>query len=48
MLNFNFPEKCLGLVSLPHFLYNFSRKIFLDILGNIYITVVRIKQAVMP
>ena len=29
MLNFNFPEKSLGLVSLPHFLYEFSRNLFL-------------------
>ena len=26
MLNFNFPEKGLGLVSPPYFLYGFSRK----------------------
>ena len=25
MLNFNFPEKGLGLVSPPHFLYDFSK-----------------------
>ena len=25
MLNFNFPEKGLGLVSPPHFMYDFSR-----------------------
>ena len=29
MLNFDFLEKGLGIVSLPHFVYNFSRKIFL-------------------
>ena len=29
MLNFNFPEKGLGLGSPPHFLYDFSRKMFL-------------------
>ena len=29
MLNFNFPEKDLGLVSPSHFVYDFSRKIFL-------------------
>ena len=29
MLNLNFPEKGLGLVSPPHFVYNFSRKMFL-------------------
>ena len=29
MVNFNFPEKDLGLVSPPHFMYDFSRKIFL-------------------
>ena len=28
MLNFNFPEKCLGLASPPHFVYNFWRKMF--------------------
>ena len=28
MLNFNFLEKGLELVSLPHFLYDFSRKMF--------------------
>ena len=28
MLNFNFPEKGLGLVSPPHFVDDFSRKIF--------------------
>ena len=28
-LNFNFSEKGLGLVSLSHFVYNFSRKMFL-------------------
>ena len=28
MLNFNFPEKDLGLVSPPHFVYDFSRKMF--------------------
>ena len=29
MLNFNFSEKSLGLVSPPHFVYDFSRKLFL-------------------
>ena len=29
MLNFDFLEKDLGLVSLPHFAYDFSRKMFL-------------------
>ena len=29
MLNFNFLEKDLGIVSLPHFVYDFSRKVFL-------------------
>ena len=29
MLNSNFPEKGLGLVSLPHSAYDFSRKMFL-------------------
>ena len=29
MLNFNFPEKGLGLVILPHFVYDFSKKVFL-------------------
>ena len=29
MLNFNFLGKGLGIVSLPHFMYDFSRKIFL-------------------
>ena len=29
MLNFNFPEKCLGPISSPHFVYDFSIKIFL-------------------
>ena len=29
MLNFDFSEKGLGLVSLPHFVYDFSRKMFL-------------------
>ena len=28
MLNFNYLEKSLGLVSPPHFVHNFSRKIF--------------------
>ena len=28
MLNFNFSEKGLGLVSQPHFVYDFSRKCF--------------------
>ena len=29
MLNFNFPEKGLGLVSPPYFVYNISRIMFL-------------------
>ena len=29
MLNFNFSEKDLGLVSPPHFVYDFSRKVIL-------------------
>ena len=29
ILNFNFSEKGLGLVSPPHFVYDFSRKMFL-------------------
>ena len=29
MLNFNFSEKGLGLDSPPHFVYDFSRKMFL-------------------
>ena len=29
MLNFNIPEKGMGLVSPPHFVYDFSRKMFL-------------------
>ena len=29
MLNFNLPEKGLGLLSPPDFLYDFSRKMFL-------------------
>ena len=29
MLNFNYPEKGLGLVTPPHFVYDFSRKMFL-------------------
>ena len=29
MLNINFLEKVLGLVSPPHFMYDFSRKVFL-------------------
>ena len=31
MFNFNFSEKGLGLVSLPHFVYDFSRKMFLKL-----------------
>ena len=31
MLIFNFPEKGLGLVSPPYFVYDFSRKIFLKL-----------------
>ena len=29
MLHFNFSEKGVGLVSSPHFVYDFSRKMFL-------------------
>ena len=29
MLNFDFLEKGVGIVSLPHFVYDFSRKMFL-------------------
>ena len=29
MLNFDLPEKGLGLVSPPYFVYDFSRKMFL-------------------
>ena len=29
MLNFDFKEKGLGIVSVPHFVYDFSRKISL-------------------
>ena len=29
MLNFDFLEKGLGLASLPHFVFDFSRKMFL-------------------
>ena len=29
MLNFDFLEKVLGIVSPPHFVYDFSRKMFL-------------------
>ena len=29
MLHVNFPEKCLGLLSAPHFVYDFSRIKFL-------------------
>ena len=28
MLNFNFPEKGLGIVSPPHFVHDVSRKMF--------------------
>ena len=28
MLNFDVLEKCLGMISLPHFVYGFSRKPF--------------------
>ena len=31
MINFNFSEKSLGLVSPPHFVYGFSRKMFLKL-----------------
>ena len=56
MLNFNFPEKGVGLVFLLHFVYDFSRKMFLmlysinlplllEILGNMCIKLF-INQAV--
>ena len=35
MLNFDFLEKVLGTVSSPHFVYNFSRKIFLKLYSGI-------------
>ena len=31
MLNLNFLEKGLGIVFLPHFVYDFSRKMFLKL-----------------
>ena len=31
MQNFNFPEKGLGLVSRPHFVYDFSTEMFLKL-----------------
>ena len=31
MLNFNFLKKGLGIVSASHFVYNFSRKMFLKL-----------------
>ena len=34
MLNFNFSEKGLGLVLPSHFLYDFSRKMFLMLLST--------------
>ena len=34
MLNFNFSEKGKGLVSSPHFVYDFSRKIFVMLLTD--------------
>ena len=34
MLNFDFIEKNLGIVSLPHFVYDFSRKMFLMLYSN--------------
>ena len=34
MLNFDFREKGLGIVTLPHFVYDFSRKMFHVILIN--------------
>ena len=36
MLNFNFLEKGLGTVSLPHFMYDFSRKVFLVLYSIIW------------
>ena len=35
MLNFNFSGNALGIVSPPHFEYDFSRKMFLMILQGI-------------
>ena len=34
MYNFNFPEKVLGRVSPSHFVYDFSRKMFLNLLAD--------------
>ena len=34
MLNFDFSEKGLGIVSPPHFVYDFSRKMFLKLYSN--------------
>ena len=34
MLNFDFLEKGLGIVSPPHFVYDFSRKMFLKLYSN--------------
>ena len=33
-LNFNFSKKGLGLISQPHFVYDFSKKIFLMLRPN--------------
>ena len=38
MLNFNFSEKGLGLVSPPHFVYDFSIKMFLIVHSDILLT----------
>ena len=35
MLNFDFLEKGLGIVSPPHFVYDFSRKMFLKLYSGI-------------
>ena len=45
MLNFNFPEKGLGLVFPPHFMDNFSKKRFLCyILWTDKISAIRVLQ----
>ena len=45
MLNFNFSEKAQGLVSPTHFVYEFSRKIFLMLHFNIIILTDQISLA---
>ena len=34
MLNFDFLEKGLGIVSQPHFVYDFSRKLFIKLYSS--------------